>query len=182
MRKTLLSLLSVLILATVALAQSTPYSTSVFSTTFNGPVTTQQSGTKGGTSTSVVYLAHNESSPFVYQALAVRTINAPGIAVDQASLEVYGNDILNGGLTQDDRQYITVQGHIAVYVNAHKTDEAGLLTRRRGLTIILNARTVIMVLQEAQASNDDGGVTNWTTLTGSLVINEKTCWLPEGCN
>jgi hypothetical protein len=37
-------------------------------------------------------------------------------------------------------------------------------------------------LQEAQASNDDGGVTNWTTLTGSLVINEKTCWLPEGCN
>jgi hypothetical protein len=111
----------------------------------------------------------------------VRTINAPGIDVNQASLEVYGNDILNGGLTQDDRQYITVQGHIAVYVNAHKTDEAGLLTRRRGLTIILNSRTVIMILQEAQASNDDGGVTNWTTLTGSLVINEKTCWLPEGC-
>jgi hypothetical protein len=179
--KSLSVFLLVVMLATAAWAQSTPYSTNVFSATFNGPVAVQQSGTKGGTSTSVMYLAQS-GSPIVYQALAVRTINAPGIAVDQASLEVYGNDIINGGLTQDDRQYITVQGHIAVYVNAHKTDEAGLLTRRRGLTIILNPRTVIMVLQEAQASNDDGGVTNWTTLTGSLVINEKTCWLPEGCN
>ena len=69
-----------------------------------------------------------------------------------------------------------------MYVNAHYVDDGGYLTRRRSLAIILNQRTVILVLQESPDSNDDGAVKSWTTLTESLVISEKTCWLPEGCN
>ena len=134
--------------------------------------------TKGGTSNNIVYLAN---APGVFQALGVRTINAPGIPVDRASLDVYAEDSLKGGKIQDDRQYYTLQGHIAVYTNSHYTDEAGILTRRRALTVILTPRTVIMILQEAPDSNGDGSAATWRTLMDSLTFN-KTCWLPEGCN
>lgn len=171
--------LVVLFLTAFAGAQSTPYSTNVFSATFNSSVSVRQSGTTGGTSTNVFYLS---SSARVPQVVGVRTINPPGIDVNQASLNVYAADALKGGKIQDDRKDALIQGHISTYVNAHYTDEANILTRRRSLTIILNARTVILIMQEAEASNDDGGARDWDTLIKSLVISEKTCWLPEGCN
>lgn len=156
-------------------AQSTPYKTNVFSATFSGPVEVQQSGSKGGTSTNVIYLTNGAVS----QVLGVRTINAPGIDVNRTSLDVYAENALKGK-TQDDRQYYEVQGHIAVYLNTHYTDK-GVVLRRRRLTIILNARTVIMLVQDAEASFSDGGVEDWQTLTHSLVIN-NACTLPEGCS
>jgi hypothetical protein len=171
--------LVVLFLAAFAGAQSTPYSTNVFSATFNSSVSVKQSGTTGGTSTNVFYLSNSASVP---QVVGVRTINPPGIDVNQASLNVYAADALKGGKIQDDRKDALIQGHISTYINAHYTDEANILTRRRSLTIILNARTVILIMQEAGASSDDGGARDWDTLIKSLVISEKTCWLPEGCS
>ncbi len=168
----------ILLFAALAGAQDTTFGTSLFSATFNGPVSSQEVGTKGGTSTTVAYLSGTE---IVSQIVGVRTINAPGIAVDRTSLDVYAADALKGGKTQDDRRYFDVQGHIAVYVNAHYTD-TGAPRRRRWLAILLNSRTVILILQDAQADFNDGGVSNWKTLTDSLTINERTCFLPEGCN
>lgn len=178
MKHTILAALLVLF-SVAALAQESTFGTSVFSATFVAPVKTQQTSTKGGTSNNAVYTA---DAPLVSQALAVRTINAPGIPVDRASLDVYAADALKGGKIQDDRQYADFQGHISVYVNAHYVDDGGYLTRRRSLAIILNQRTVILVLQESPDSNDDGGQKNWATLVDSLLISEKTCFLPEGCN
>lgn len=179
MKRTLSLVALLLMVASVTWGQSATFGTKVFSATFVGPVEAKETGTTGGTSNNFVYMANGTN---VAQALAVRTINAPGIPVDRASLDVYAADSLKGGKTEDDRQYADVQGHISVYVNSHYTDNAGFLTRRRSLSIILNPRTVILILQEAPDSNGDGAVKDWTTLTESLVINEKTCWLPEGCN
>jgi hypothetical protein len=167
-----------LLLVALAGAQSTPVSTNLLSATLNGPVQTIETPTTNNTSNNVVYTSSNAG---VAQALGIRTINAPGIAVDQASLDVYAADALKGGKTQDDRRDISTQGHISVYVNAHFTDN-GTVIRRRALTIILNSRTVVIILQQAPAANDDGGVKDWDALMNSLVINQKTCWLPEGCN
>jgi hypothetical protein len=175
-----IKLFAVAVLLTVsAMAQDTTFGTNVFSATFVGPVKTQEVGTKGGTSTNLIYLA---DAPLVSQAVAVRTISAPGIDVNRESLDVYAADALKGGKIQDDRQYYTLQNHIAVYVNAHYTDDGGYLTRRRSLAIILNPRTVILILQEAPDSNGDGAAANWRTFMDSLTLSEKTCWLPEGCN
>ena len=167
----------VLLLSALAVAQNT-LDVNLLSATFNGPIKTLEVPTAKGTSSNAIYMSGNAG---VSQALSIRTINAPGIAVDQASLNVYAVDVLAGGKTQDDRQNVSIQGHIAVYVNAHFTDESGAVARRRALIIILNPRTVIMILQQAAAEVNDGGVKDWETFTNSLVINEKTCWLPEGC-
>jgi hypothetical protein len=176
--KSLMFAVVAVLLSAFAVAQSTPISTNLLSVTLNGPITKMEMPTKGGTSNNVLFQSGKAD---VAQALSIRTLTL-GIEVNQTSLDVYAADALKGGKTQDDRQYASIQGHISVYVNAHYTDDGGFLTRRRALAIILNQRTVILILQEAEASNDDGGVKDWTALTDSLVINEKTCWLPEGCN
>ena len=173
-------ILVVLFLAAFATAQNTRYSTKLFSATFAGPVTTPDTTSRTTTNTSSNQY-FNASSPGIQQMVAIRTIDAPGIDVNQASIDFYAAQSVKGKV-QDERRDGSIQGHPSVYTNSHYTDDLGILTRRRVKHIILNSRTVLILFQEGAASNDDGGGKAWETLVNSLVINEKTCWLPEGCN
>ncbi len=173
-------ILAVLLLAAFAAAQNTRYSTRLFSATFAGPVTTPDATSRTTTNTSSNQY-FNASSPGVQQTVAIRTIDAPGIDVSQASIDFYAGQSVKGKV-QDERRDSPIQGHLSVYTNSHYTDDLGILTRRRVKHILLNSRTVLILFQEGTASNDDGGLKAWETLVNSLVINEKTCWLPEGCN
>jgi len=172
-----LMFVAVLLLSAFAVAQSTPYSNKVFSATFVGPVTeTAADRNMQNTSTSVFY---NAAANGVYQSVSIRTVDHD-IPVDQSSLDFYADGAAKNGYVQDDRKNVSLQGHIGIYINLHNTDITGT-TRRRVWYIIVSPRQVLALMTEGDATVDDGAVTAWTTFTESFVLNEKTCWLPEGC-
>jgi hypothetical protein len=169
--KLVLSATVVLLLAAFAGAQSTTYSTANFSATFLGPVRASSPDRNvQNTSTSQYYSSvHNG----VEETVSDRTVDHD-IPVDQSSLDFYAGGALKDadddkGKVLDDRQYSTFQGHISVCVNLHFTEQ-GVVQRRRVCYILAGPRHVFALWQQAAASQDDGGLADWTTFTRSLVI------------
>ena len=172
MKRTLVALL-LIVAASLAWGQSTPYSNKTFSATFVGPVTeSAPDRNTQNTSTSVFY---NASVNGVFQTVSMRTVDHD-IPVDQSSLDFYATGAAKNGYSEDDRKNETLQGHIGIYVNQHNGN-----SRRRVWYVLVDSRHVLALMTEGSANVDDGAVAAWSTLTESFVLNETTCWLPEGC-
>ena len=151
----------------IAVAQSTPYSTDVFSATFNGPVSIEAASRNLQNTSTTTYF--NSANNKVSEAVCLRTVDHD-IDVNLASLDFYANGAASKGFVQDERQYRNFNGHIGVYVDLHKIEVDKSVIRRRSWYIIVNSRTVIIAFAEAPAAQDEGGLPDWTTLTNSLVI------------
>jgi hypothetical protein len=163
------------LLGSVATAQ-VPYSTKTFSATFNNVVSVSTEDNVAHTSTNTYYSSKNG---VIEQTLAVRTIKA-GIAVDKSSLDFYAGQAQKHGEALKYRSDGTFQGHIATFVRLEvaATPDRDAAMRELYL-IIVNENTVIILAQDAPKGTDD--LADWKQFYGSLVINETTCWLPEGC-
>lgn len=156
--KLLIFVVAALSLAGLAGAQSTPYSTPNFSATFNSPVTTSTDRNSDGTRSNYYYGAKNKG---VEQLVCVRIIDHD-IDLNKSSTNFYADQAAKG-MTLEDRKDGTYQGHLYVLVRVHDA------TAQRKLWVILvNARTVIMFLQQAPVGADDSS--DWSTLANSLII------------
>jgi hypothetical protein len=147
-----------LMLGSIAGAQSTPYSTSRFAATFNGPVSfiTDQNDKK--TSVNNEWSSSNNG---VLQQLTIRDI-AHDIDVNKTSLDYYVNQALDGSPAID-RKYGVYQGHpweFAYY------NQEGVTWRM--WFIIVNPNTVIVLSQLTDIGRDDS--TAWSTFANSLAI------------
>lgn len=170
-------LLVLLALACSAFAQNTIFDTAVFGATFNGPISTSSDQNATKTSTDNFY---NSTNNGIDQLLSVRIVDHD-ISVDRTSTDFYATQAFKNGEVQDDRKEGTYQGHIWVYIGEHFTGTDGIAYRRHVWTIIVDPRTVIIVMQQSAttvgASTDASA---WSVFVNSLVI-KKSCWLPEGC-
>ena len=171
--KFLSSLFLALVLSVSALAQyptspntgkaTTPYTTGVFSATFNGPVTAKDSGRNtANTSSDVTYVSSTE---LIAQAVVVRFIDH-AIAVDYTSSDFYVND-LTGCDTKDNLSQGTWDGRPYSYVFCTYTTGGQTYTERVRF-IIVNSTTVLMVKQLALEANNDRDV--WLDFEYSLRI------------
>ena len=82
----------------IAMAQSTPYSTPQLSATFNGPVTVEVDRNKEDTSTDTEY---SSSHGDIYQMLSVRTVTAKDLDVKQDTLDFYVEQALGDAKSLD---------------------------------------------------------------------------------
>jgi len=146
-------------------AQTTPYTTPQFSADFNGPVKTFTDTNTAKTSTNYSF---NSSHNGIEQLISVRIVDHD-IDVDKASTDFYvgqaqkavdwGSSAL---LEQKDGSY---QGHNWAYVFLQSPDN----TKKRRIWIaVVNARTVLMILQDAPMESDDQS--DWKTISDSLDI------------
>src|ERR1035437_2977905 len=171
--KFLSSLFLALVLSVSALAQyptspnrgkaTTPYTTGVFSATFNGPVTaTDATKTTSGTSTDVTYYS---ATNLIAQAVVVRNIDH-AIAVDYTSSDFYVND-LRGCDTKDNLSKGVWDGRPYSYVFCTYSTGGQTYTLRVRF-IIVNSTTVLMVKQLALEANNDRD--QWLDFAFSLRI------------
>ncbi len=149
----------VLLLSAFALAQSTPYSTSVFSATFNGPVTTSSDRNGSNTSSDHFYLS---SAKGITDVVDIRNLDGD-IPVDKSSTDFYVGQATKDGSTLISRQDGTYQGHIYVFVVVTTTDGRAL----KNWIIILNSRQVLFMVQ---ADNGSAGTDDWSAFSQSLNI------------
>jgi hypothetical protein len=136
----------------------TPYSTPRFSATFNGPVTFEKDLNDAKTTTNNEW---SSSASGVFQMLTIRDISG-GIPVNQASLDFYTKEALNGttALAHADGVY---QGHIWSYVSYNQEG-----VQWRMWFIIVNPNTVFSISELTDVGNDDSAA--WATFSKSLVI------------
>jgi hypothetical protein len=167
------SLILAMVLSVSALAQyptspntgkaTTPYTTGVFSATFNGPVTAKDSGRNtANTSSDVTYVS---STDLIAQAVVVRTIDH-AIAVDFTSSDFYVSD-LQGCDTKDNISKGYWDNHPLTYVFCTYTTGGQTYTLRVRF-IIVNSTTVLMVKQLALEANNDRD--QWLDFEYSLRI------------
>ena len=154
-----------LMIGSVLSARTTPYTTPLFSAEFNGPVTTSTDSNTAKTSTNYTF---NSSHNGIEQMVSVRIVDHD-IDVDKDSTDFYvgqaqkaigwGSSAL---LEQKDGSY---KGHSWAYVFLQSPDN----TRKRRIWIsVVNARTVLMILQDAPMKTDDQF--DWETISDSLDI------------
>ena len=175
MKKFLSSLFLALVLSASALAQyptspntgaaTTPYTTSVFSATFNGPVTAEDTvRNTENTSTDQVFLSIN-SGGTIAQAVTIRTIDH-AIAVDYTSSDFYVND-LSGCDTKTNISQGSWDSRPYSYVFCTYSSEGNTYTMRVRF-IIVNSTTVVFVRQLALEANNDRD--QWLDFEYSLRI------------
>jgi hypothetical protein len=165
--KVLLLCAFLLVLGSVVGAQNkptpsvpTPYSTSRFSATFNGPVTFEKDLNDAKTTTNSEW---SSGANGIVQQLTIRDISGSlAIDVNQESLNFYVNQALNGAtaLAQANGNY---QGHIWSYVSYNSEGE-----QWRMWFIIVNPTTVFVLSELTDIGNDDSAA--WATFSKSLVI------------
>jgi len=169
--------LAILILASaLTVSAQTAYKTPNFSVTFAGPtVDAWSKPNKQNTSVDTFYASTTEGAFGIEQTVAHRIIGAP-IDVNTASLDFYVNTLTHTGETLKSKEYIPdFQGHIAVAFSVFTT--TGRI--RRHLLIIHDERTVFILMQSTALGNVDDK--QWSDFVNSFGMNEKACWLPEGC-
>ena len=164
--------LSILAIAGMAFAntglQTTPYSNSYFSATFNGPVTADApTRNTNGTSTDYTYYSISTDGT-VGQMVIVRTIDHD-ISVDLSSSEFYANDDRTPGPITN-RSTGDYQGHPLSYTRREETDITPSVSKRTRF-IIVNSREVIFVIQIAPFV--DYTVPGNTTAAG---VGDQTQW------
>ena len=173
MKKFLSSLFLAMVLSVSALAQypdspntgkaTTPYSTSLFSITFNGPVAITNVGRNNeNTSTDVAYTSDNGT---VYQFAVVRTIDH-AIPVDFSSSNFYVEH-QSGCDTKTDLTQGTWDNRPYSYSFCTFSLE-GVKYTLRTRYIIVNPTTVLMVKQLAKI--DDNNRDQWLDFEYSLRI------------
>jgi hypothetical protein len=153
--KYLSSILAVLLLSIAGLAQdypvgpntgkaTTPYSTTQFSATFDGPVTALlPTRNDENTSTDYKYVSKNDK---VAEAITVRFIDHD-IAVDYTSSDFYANDDRTGGTVDtDNTSHNEWNGAPFTYTYRTFTLNGAVLTKRSRY-IIVNSREVIFIQQ-----------------------------------
>ena len=148
--KAIVSMLVLSLLAFVGFAlantglQTTPYSNSYFSATFNAPVSVD-SPARNGSNTSTDYAVYS-NTPTVGQIVTARVIDHD-IPVDQSSSDFYANDDTTGG-TITNRSVNTYQGHPFTYTRRIYTED-GVRLSKRTRYIIVNSREVIFIVEIA---------------------------------
>jgi hypothetical protein len=143
--------------------QTTPYSTSTFSATFNGPVKVLDSyRSEDNQSSNTVYSSVNENAA---QIIIVRFIDHD-IAVNQESADFYADDDRVGG-TITNRSTGSWEGHIYTYTMHHYVKDGYALTQRCRY-IIVNSREVIFI--EQISSEDYNDQNEWLDFEYSLRI------------
>ena len=174
MKKFLSSLFLAMVLSISALAQytfptppstgkaTTPYSTSIFSATFNGPVSVTNTGRNDeNTSTDVVYESSNGT---VLQMITVRTIDH-SIPVDFTSTGFYVEHQKGCDTKTDLSQGYWGDNHPYSYSFCTFTIEGQKYTLRTRY-IMVNSTTVLMLKQAAK--EDDNNRDEWLDFEYSL--------------
>jgi len=129
--------------------QTTPYSTSAFSATFNGGVETSGYRSSENHSSNSVYISTNHG---VMQRIVVRTVDYD-IPVDLTSSNFYADDDTTGG-TIDNRSTAVWEGHPYTYTR-HLYTVNGVEFSKRTRYIIVNSRTAIFIQQVSASSYND---------------------------
>jgi hypothetical protein len=163
MKKFVSSLFVALVLSILAMAQSTPYSTTVFSATFNGPVTVQAAERNNANTSSQV--GYNSDNGAVVQFVVVRTIDH-AIAVNFSSSDFYVDD--QKGC--ESKKYITRgtwDNHPFTYDFCTFIVQGQRCTLRTRY-IIVNPTTVILIQQASLEAYDDQS--EWEFFEGTLNI------------
>jgi hypothetical protein len=161
--KYLSSILAILVLSIAAFSQdypvgpnvgkaTTPYATTNFSATFDGPVTAMLPTRNGeNTSTDYKYVSQNGK---VAEAVTVRFIDHD-IAVDYTSSDFYANDDRTGG-TVDTANTSHDSWNGAPFTYTYRTFTLdGVILTKRTRYIIVNAREAIFIQQITAVGYED---------------------------
>lgn len=173
MIKKLMGIMAVLVLSVVSAAQSTSFSTSAFSATFNGPVTaTGPSRNIANTSTYYQYKSYQNG---IWEGVEVRTIDHD-IAVDFTSSQFYrANE--TGTLAPEVNGDDYYQGHPFSYgfFSDLKGKDGDTATYERcERIIIVNSRTVIFIWMDMETGGmrtaNNTAFQPWVDFENSLDI------------
>jgi len=175
--KRILGLCLLVLTLVLSASAQTAYKTPQFSVTFAGSsVDAWSKPNKQNTSVDYFYASTTDGAFSIEQTVAYRVIGAP-IDVNTTSLDFYVSVLTHEGETLKSKEYVPdFQGHIAVAFSVFTT--TGRI--RRHLLIIHDERTVFILMQSTALGNVDDK--QWSDFVNSFGMNEKACWLPEGCN
>jgi hypothetical protein len=148
-----------------------PYSTPQFLVTFNGRVETWSEPNVQKTSADFFYAS---KSGDIEQTVVYRSIGHE-IPVEQSSLDYYVKENTKHGEVLKSRQDGSWHGHIFMYIDVATADNR----HRRTWLMIRDSHTVYVLMQSSPAGVKEDE--DWNKFYGSFELNEKTCFLPEGC-
>jgi len=171
-----LMLVLTLVVTSVTHAQSTnTLDTDKISATFVAPVVAlPPDRNTTNTSSQLMYVANSkpagENDPNrVLQIISVRTIDKP-IDLNQASLDFYATQAVNGGMTLISRRDGNYNGHLSTYVKSYTTSPDGKIQLIRRCFYILVSPTEVIIIMQSNISTNETASDTWDKFTDSLVI------------